>query len=317
MEGIQPKRPHCFSFSDLAKGGVLFEKLTPPARLGILGCPVAHSLSPLIQNAALRVALLPLQYVCLEITPEELPKALEALRHSEFLGVNVTLPHKQEALALVDEVSDHARLLGAINTIVIRHGKLYGHNTDGPGFIAAVKSAWNLSLADQRVLILGATGGAGRAIAAQCALEGCRELYLASRTLSKLAAQMHIPELLLQRTSSSRFVKAISLDATSLATVMPDVDLIVNATSVGMQKNDPSLIPSQLFHPGHFLYETIYSSGATSLMQAALNAGASATNGLSMLVHQGVQAFRLWFDDLDDIDLESVMKDALINTTHV
>ncbi len=281
-----------------------YKKATPLVRLGVFGDPIAQSLSPFIQNAALRAAQLDFQYMALEVTSEELPEALEELRRSNFLGINLTMPHKQRALTLVDEVSSHACLLGAINTIVIRDGKLYGHNTDGPGFVAALLEAENFSIKNKRIFILGATGGVGRAIATQCALEGCRTLYLASRIPSALQEQVT----LLTQLRPQLSVEAVILDPASLARVMPSVDLIVNATPIGMNPNDVSLIPSDLFQKNHFLYDTIYFSKITPLMEAAFQAGARATNGLSMLLHQGALAFELWFDQPAPLE---VMREAL------
>lgn len=293
-----------YSSRDLLAGGACFKQLSPSARLAVLGYPVAHSASPLLHNAALQEANLFLQYVRIEVTPDELPMALNALRQTEFIGVNLTIPHKQKALTLVDQISDHAKILGAINTIVIRDGKLYGHNTDGPGFIAAIKETWGMPLASQRILILGASGGAGRAIAAQCALEGCRQLYLASRQnlssnskFSQLQEQAHFLSKLLHQKSAHSNVEIISLEPSALKDIMPHVDLIINATPVGMHPNDSSLIPSEFFQPHQFLYDTIYSGGTTALVQSALKSGVHAANGFSMLKYQAALAFKIWFGD--------------------
>ncbi len=275
-----------------------------PIRLALFGSPVAQSLSPLIQNAALRAAELDIEYVALKVTSEELPEALEKLRSSNFLGVNLTMPHKHRALTLVDEASPHARLLGAINTIMVRNGKLYGHNTDGPGFVAALLETENFVIKNKCILILGATGGAGRAIAAQAALEGCHTLYLASRMPRALQEQTTF----LSQLKADLHVEAVGLDPSSLARVMPHVDLIVNATPVGIHPEDDSLIPSHLFQKNHFLYDMLYYSKTTSIMEAALQAGSRASNGLSMLLHQGALAFEFWFDQPAPLE---VMRTAL------
>lgn len=276
-------------------------------RLAILGFPVTHSASPAMQNAALEASQLPYRYIPIEVKPgeNELEFTVQMLTQLGFLGFNVTLPHKQAIIPYLDEISDHAAFLGAVNTIVIRDGKVSGTNTDGPGLITAVKETWGVSLSDQRILILGATGGVGRAIAAQCVLEQCHELYLASRTPSALEPQINS---LSHHAGATIPIKAIGLNNDTLASIMPHVDLIVNATSVGMNNKDLSLIPSNLFHANQFLYDTIYSSGETALMQAASKAGARVADGHSMLLHQGALAFELWFGKPAPLE---VMRQAL------
>ncbi|MFZ4116129.1 MAG: shikimate dehydrogenase [Chthoniobacterales bacterium] len=273
--------------------------LSSEDRLAILGFPVAHSLSPAIQNAALKAAPLPYRYIPIEVTPEELAPTLQQLARLGFLGLNITIPHKQAILQHLDEISDHARFLGAVNTISIRDEKLFGYNTDGPGLVTALKEIWGLLLPAQRILILGASGGAGHAIAAQCVLEGCLELSLASRTPSILESQV---KRLSQYSKNTIPVKAVELTEKGLSSVMPHVDLIVNATPVGMKESDPPLIPPQLFSRDHYCYDIVYSSATTPLMKSAIRAGAQSANGLSMLLYQGSLAFQIWFEQDPPLD---------------
>ena len=177
--------PEVYGAADLAEGGEVFKKLSPPARLCIFGDPVAQSASPWIQNAALKARGLDLQYVRIRVTAAELSDALLNLIPAGFLGASLTMPHKQAALPLMDQVDREARLMGAINTVVIRGEKLHGHNTDGPGFSAAVRESFAVPLSSLRVLILGGSGGAGRAITVQCALEGCPSITVANRNREK------------------------------------------------------------------------------------------------------------------------------------
>lgn len=301
----------------------------PPIRLGIFGDPIAHSLSPLFQNAALQAAKINCRYEAFKVTTQELPEALAALRKSNFLGINLTMPHKQKALDLLDEVTPHARLLDSINTIVVSNQKLIGHNTDGPGFIRALQRGqfrysdifgsvrlfldqpekyleWHhniriTELTPLRILILGANGGTGRALAAQCALEGCKALYLASRT--PCSPHAFFPPELLQTLSPSLKIESLSLQQKKLAEVMPHIDLIINATPLGMKEEDPLLIPSSFFRKEQFLYDVIYTSTNTPLMKAALQGGARACNGLSMLLHQGALAFELWLNQVPSLEV--------------
>jgi shikimate dehydrogenase len=243
-------------------------------------------------NERLHQLNLPWQYVTIDVKAEELSQALELLRRSKFLGFNLTMPHKQEGLKLVDEVTDHARLLGAINTVVIRDGQFFGSNTDGPGFVAALHEEWNFSLKDRSLLILGATGGTGRALAMQAALEGCCQLFLASRTPIVLQEQVKA----LSQIKPGLFVKTITLDELSLCDAMLSVDLIVNATPVGFSEQDiPSLIPTTFFQPRHYAYDIVYSTKPTPLIQAAHQAGAHSADGSSMLRLQGALSFQTWF----------------------
>ncbi|MFI0348138.1 MAG: shikimate dehydrogenase [Chthoniobacterales bacterium] len=279
-----------------------------PLHLGVIGYPINQSLSPLMQSAALQAMQFPFDYIAMEVKPEELESTLRVLPEKKFLGINITLPHKQRALSLMHDVSEHARFLGAINTVIVHDKKLHGCNTDGPGFVKAVKEDFGIEVKNLHVLVLGANGGAGRAIAAQCILEGSPRITLAGRNEEGIRQQAEYLSRHLPPTNPHTHIQTTSLEINSLARVMRDVDLIVNATSVGMNKNDPSLLPSLLFHSGQFLYDTIYFSHKTPLMQAASNAGAHSANGLSMLLHQGALAFELWFEQPAPVN---VMREAL------
>ena len=280
-----------FSFAVLADPISLLHRLEPQPRLALLGMPVKGSRSPEIHNARIKQLNLPWSYVAIDVRSEELQAAFDLLRKKHFLGFNITMPHKQEALSLVDQVTEHARLLGSINTVAIRNGKFFGSNTDGPGFVAALKEEWNFSLRDRSVLLLGASGGAGRALAMQAAMEGCSQLFLSSRT----------PDILQQQTRQllqlrpGLLVEPIGLDKASLQRAMPAVDLVVNATPIGFLDQDAtSLIPSTFFQPRHYLYDLVYGKKASPLIQAARASGAHAADGFSMLQLQGALCFKTW-----------------------
>ena len=177
-----------YALADLRDWEKRTRHISPPIRLGVLGDPVAHSLSPEMQNAALEKGGIPMRYALFQIAPDELEAALRLLRELDFVGVNLTVPHKIAALSFVDEVEERARKVGAINTIVFRDGKSLGWNTDGPGFERAIREEFFVDLRDMRVLLLGAGGGAGRALAYQCASENCERLVLVNRTFAKARA---------------------------------------------------------------------------------------------------------------------------------
>ena len=161
-----------------------WKAIKPPIRLGVLGDPVAHSLSPQMQNAALEACKIDMQYGRFQISPDELGEALKLIRALDFVGANRTAPHKIAVCAFMHELDDNARRVGAVNTIKLENAKLRGYNTDGKGFARAIRQEFAVDLRDLRIMILGA-GGAGRAIAMQCAKENCERLVIANRTFEK------------------------------------------------------------------------------------------------------------------------------------
>ncbi|HEY1768869.1 MAG TPA: shikimate dehydrogenase [Chthoniobacterales bacterium] len=242
--------------------------------LGVVGDPVAHSRSPEMQNAALIASEIPLLYARFQILPNDLAEALRAFRDLGFRGVNLTAPHKIAGLSLVDDADDFAREAGAINTIRFEKKRSRATNTDGPGFVRAIRESFGADLRDLRVLILGAGGGAGRAIAAQCARDGCKSLILANRDLAKMqafAARLKIGAL-----------EVIPWENDSLGAASARSDLIVQATPQGSQPNE--------FARHHLVYDLNYQP--TALQQSA----ARHASGLTMLLHQGGLAFEFWFD---------------------
>jgi len=289
--------PTVYCAEDLAQGGGIFRGLMLdgkpcPARLSVFGDPIAHSKSPQLHNAALSKREHGLQYVRIRVAPEELQQALENLAEADFLGTNLTIPHKQAALSLVEAISPEARLMQAINTVAVRDGKLHGFNTDGPGFAAAIHEEFGVELGSLRVLILGGGGGAGRAITVQCAIAGCPLVFVANRTVEKA-------ELLSEDIEQSlgKVITPISLAPEALKNALACVDLIVNATPLGMKESDPSPLSEGLLNKNHLLYDSVYSGGETSLQRQALQSGARYVNGLSMLLHQGALAYEIWFNE--------------------
>jgi shikimate dehydrogenase len=284
-----------YAESDLVNGGETFRTMKPPALFAVFGDPVAHSASPPMHNAALKDRGIDAQYVRIRVTPENLQSALRNLMPSGFLGVSLTIPHKQAALPLMDAVSHEARLMGAINTVVVRDGKLQGFNTDGPGLSAAIEEEFGVPLKDLRVLILGGAGGAGRAITVQCALEGCPSITIANRNPEKgesLSAEI--------RESLGNEVSSISLHPEDLHATLSSVDLIINATPLGMKSGDSSPLPhlaEGLLNARHLIYDTVYSGGETALLRDSRGVGARSANGFSMLLHQGALQNALWLGE--------------------
>jgi shikimate dehydrogenase len=300
-----------YTLSDLQDWSGLTGDVVPPIRLGILGDPVAHSLSPQMQNAALEQCKIDLQYARFQITPDELGEALNLVRELGFVGVNLTVPHKIQGLSSLDQIDSDAKGIGAVNTIRIDRGKLLGFNTDGRGFARAIREEFSVDLRDLRVLVLGA-GGAARAIAMQCAKENCERLVLANRTFEK--AKKLADDLRNFFAAPKVFgpvarLQAIPWEESAFRFQIANVDLIVNVTPLGLNRSDASPIPSRLLAPHLMIFDTIYSEQRTPFISAGIGAGARVANGLSMLLHQGALAFELWFER--EAPLE-VMRKALL-----
>jgi len=282
----------------------------PPIRLGVFGDPVEHSLSPQMQNAVLKHCKIDMQYVRFRILPKELREALELVHKLEFVGVNLTIPHKIDALGVVGIADENAKRVGALNVIKFENGKRRGFNTDGRGFARAVRDEFSVDLRDMRIMLLG-SGGAAHAIALQCAKENCERLVIANRSIEKaqkLADELRDffagPKVL----GPVARLQAISLEEAAIRFQIGHADLVVNATPVGLNRGDPSPIPSRLLAPHLMVYDTVYSAARTPLVSAAIEAGARAANGLSMLLHQGALAFEIWFQREAPIE---VMRKAL------
>ena len=286
-----------YTLADLRYGRT--KDLSPPAKLAVFGDPVAHSLSPQLHNPALEAAGIDGQYIRLHISESEFTEALKLIRELGFVGTNCTIPHKFNAIDAMDEVDDLARQLGAVNTVVFEDDKMIGFNSDGPGFIRAIREEFNVDLRDLRVLILGAGGGAGRAVATQCAVESCERLVLVNRTTEKAEALKSDldPYFLDERLQGAHDrLEVLPWEESALAPQIGDIDLIVNATSRGMKRSDAALLPAHLIEPHHLVYDMLYSPPKTRLLSDAAGMGARTANGLSMLLHQGAISFECWFN---------------------
>jgi shikimate dehydrogenase len=294
-----------YTLADLENWRGAEGNVDPPIRLAVFGDPVAHSLSPQMQNAALRACKIDMQYARFHIRSNELRSALRFLRGLDFIGINLTVPHKIAAFSQIDEADESASHAGAVNTIRVRDNKLIGSNTDGEGFLHAVRNEFSVDLRDLRIMLIGAGGGTGHAIARQCALENCERLVLVNRTYEKAQA---LAERLRPYFAGPRVLgpaarlEAVALEEAALRIQLADIDLIVNATPLGMNPNDPSPIPARLLAPHHMVFDAVYGPSKTSLLRAADEAGARGANGLSMLLHQGALSFSIWFDREAPID---------------
>lgn len=301
-----------YTLGDLEKWSEIARDIDPPIRLGVFGDPVAHSLSPEMQTAALRGGEINAQYARFHIRSNELRSALRFLRNLDLVGVNLTVPHKIAGFEQIDEADECASRVGAVNTIRVVNKRLVGSNTDGEGFLRAVRSEFSVDLRDLRVLIIGAGGGTGRAIAWQCALENCERLVLVNRTLEKanaLAERLRSFFMEARVLGPAARLEAVAWEESVVRLQLADIDLIVNATPLGMNPSDPAPIPGRLIAPHHMVFDCVYGPSKTALLRAAEQAGARSANGISMLVHQGALSFSIWFDRDPPID---AMRKALL-----
>ncbi len=288
-----------YTLADLENWSEVARDIDPPIRVGVFGDPVAHSLSPQMQNAALQACQTGMQYARFHIRPNELRPALLLLRRLKFVGINVTVPHKIAAFTQADETDESATRAGAVNTIRVCDGKLIGSNTDGEGFVRAIRAEFSIDVRDLRIMVVGAAGGTGRAIAWQCALENCERLVLVNRTLDKANA---LAEQLRPFFSGARVLgpsarlEAVPLNESAMRIQLADIDLIVNATPLGTNLSDPAPVPARLLAPHHIVFDCVYGSSKTALVRAAEEAGARGANGLSMLLYQGALSFAIWFN---------------------
>lgn len=285
-----------YTFDDLSSRERLDAGQAKPARLAVIGFPVAHSLSPRMHQPALDEAGIDARYIKLQVEPDQVGRAFARMSELGFTGCNVTVPHKFEALAACDTVDAGAAEMGAVNTVVFRENGIEGYNTDGYGFEEAARETLGTDLSGARVLIVGAGGGAGGAIATHCARKGVAKLVLVNRSIDKieeLASRLH-------RHHGQVEIATAGLDHPGLAKLATEADLIVNTSSLGLKEGDASPLPAECFRAGQAVYDTIYRLG-TAFQETARAAGARVGTGQAMLLHQGVKAFRIWFPGTDPV----------------
>jgi shikimate dehydrogenase len=288
-----------YTLDDLTSRAVLDAGADKPALLAVLGWPVAHSMSPGMHQPALDAHGIHGRYIRLEVEPGKIPEAFARLRALGFAGCNVTVPHKIAALENCDELDAAAQAMGAVNTVRFDADATRGFNTDGPGFERAIKEEFGVGLAGLKVAIAGAGGGAGQAIATQCALRGVAELVLANRTLDKLAPLVARLESL----GTATRIRALALADASFTAECHACDLIVNTSSLGLKADDPPVLPAACLLPRHSVYDTIYQPPVTPLLALAKQAGCRTANGLSMLLHQGALAFQHWYPESQPLEI--------------
>ena len=260
----------------------------------LLGSPVAHSISPLMHNEAFQLLDLDYTYLCFEVNEETLPAAVDGLKACGIRGFNLTMPNKNKIVELLDELSPAARLIGAVNTVVNDDGHLTGYNTDGVGYMQAVKDA-GYDITGKAITIMGA-GGAATAICAQAALDGVEKIHIFARETSRFWDRT---QKLAENINSTLPCKAVlheNKNTAALAQAISESALLLNATSVGMAPNTEGTIieDTSLYHPDLIGSDVIYNPRETRFLKEAREAGCRTFNGMYMLLYQGAEAFRLW-----------------------
>jgi len=261
-------------------------------RLAVLGYPIAHSVSPDLHQAALDTLGIEGRYEAWAVSPADLPAAVQRLRDEGYTGANVTVPHKEAVVPLVDSLDPSAAVVAAVNTLVRDGGRLVGHNTDGIGFLRSLREEVGWDPMGRTALLLGA-GGAARGVAAALLQAGVASVTLANRHRER--ALWLVEEVRARAPDAD--VRAASLDPEELEVLMARTDLLVNCTSVGM-RHGPAAgdlpLPAGLLVPGLLVADLVYNPQETPLLQAARERGLRVLGGLGMLVYQGAAAFHLW-----------------------
>jgi shikimate dehydrogenase len=258
--------------------------------IGLLGSPVAHSKSPAIHNAAFAATGVNAAYFAFEVAPEKLEAAAAGLVALGAAGWNVTMPHKTAMAALCDELSPAARIVGAVNTVVVRDGRLTGHITDGSGFTAALTDR-GFNPAGKQVALFGA-GGAARAAAVQLALDGAAQLAIFNRTAAKARI---LAETIAAETGCAARAYALD-DAGAIRAAVTEADLVINGTKLGMAPHPETCVlpDARWLARRPVVADFVYNPLQTRLLAMAAKAGCPTLDGLAMLLWQGAQAFALW-----------------------
>ena len=267
---------------------------------GIFGHPVEHTFSPGMHNAAFTAIGLDGCYVPFAVRPEDLASAVAAIVPLGLRGMNITVPHKEKVIPFLDALTDDARLIGAVNTIEVRDGRLIGHNTDGRGFLRSLREETGLRPKGKTFLMVG-SGGAARAVCFNLALAGAGTLLLHDIDTAKAKK-------LGRAVQAATMTRVTVLDAAGLRKQAPDADCLINATPLGLKKDDPLPLSRDLMGKGQLVCDLVYNPPDTRLLRTARSRGAGTLRGIGMLLYQGVIAFEIWTGKKAPV---TVMKRAL------
>jgi shikimate dehydrogenase len=267
--------------------------------VGLFGYPVEHTISPQMHNAAFAHLGLDYCYVPFFVHPDRLRDAVEGLKALSLRGVNVTVPHKENVMPFLDEIDKEAAFIGAVNTIRNDDGILTGFNTDGRGFMRSLEAA-GIQVNERKVLILGA-GGAARAIGYYLCREAEKVFLYDIDSEKACALSQHLDKI---RGNAEK----IDAETANGRAIISSVDIIVNATPMGLKPQDPLPLDATLIRPDQAVCDLICKE--TPLLKEAIGAGCQTLNGLGMLLWQGVFAFEIWTDIKPPVE---IMKEALLH----
>lgn len=261
--------------------------------LGLLGSPVAHSISPAMHNAAFNALGLDYVYLCFDTDTSGLKTAVEGLKELGVKGFNCTYPDKNLMCELADELSPAAKMIGAVNTVLNDNGRLIGHNTDGVGYMMSVKDA-GFDIIGKKMTLLGA-GGAASAICVQAALDGVSEIDIYSIKDAFWDRAVKMVDSINQNTNCKANLYEFH-DETSFRNSVATSDILTNGTSVGLAPNEDRCPVSDLsvLREGLIVSDVIYNPKETKLLRLAKEAGCATFNGMYMLLYQGAEAFKIW-----------------------
>lgn len=271
----------------------------------LLGSPVAHSISPMMHNEAFRLLGLDYAYLAFDVELKQLKTVVDGLKIMNCRGFNCTMPHKNLVCEYVDHMSDAARLIGAVNTVVNDHGVLTGHNTDGIGYMQSVKAA-GFDIIGKEMTLIG-VGGAATAILAQAALDGVKKINVFNRKSPSFDKAQPFIDKLNKETACEVSLYDLA-DTSTLRSCLASSTLLTNGTSVGMAPNTDATVISDttMFHPDLIVSDIIYNPEETLLMKQAKEKGCQVFNGLYMLLYQGAEAFKIWTGQ--DMPVEPIKK---------
>lgn len=276
--------------------------------LAVVGHPVKHSLSPQMHNSILPTfeKTKNWQYFKFDIKPQELEEAIALFHEKNFVGLNITLPHKRHVIKFVTSIDPNVRKIEAVNTLLRNDEGYAGYNTDAEGLEIAVGKQLGTKLADNFVLLLGA-GGSARAGAVQCIIKGVKHLWVANRSKRRLDDLVKA----LKNINSEIDIRGFPLTEIPLEE-LPHKTLVINATSLGIKSHDPSPIQLSSFKKGTKVFDMTYFSEQSALCKQASDMHMEYANGLSMLIEQGAISFKLWTGNEPSTAL---MEKAIYNTT--
>ena len=273
--------------------------------IDLIGYPLKHSISPVFQQAALNYCKIDACYCAHEVQPDLLKRAIDQLRMPRYLGANVTVPYKEKAIDLVDQIDEQSKIYGAINTIVNNEGILTGYNTDGTGFLKALNCVTEFKLEGKTAVILGA-GGVARAASFVLLKNGVLSLHIVNRSVERARYLVHSLMTYANNNHLSAKVDYLSPDMRDYERSISDSNLIVNCTTLGMKYSPNEFISpleKQLIPPDALIYDLVYNPLQTPLLKLAEEVGARILGGLPMLIYQGSAAFELWTQNTAPVDI--------------